>query len=116
MGKTKRKRMREAGVTAIGDFEISNLTKQDVWTIIDSQMENERCGGYERVIPWPEDPARFLPCVLPNRNLILSLWLRSGLTLDDLFPPSFEDEDEDEEEGKETEEPLETNLTETPEQ
>lgn len=98
--------MREEGVTAVGGFEISNLTKQDVWTIVDTEMENERCGGYERVIPWSEDPARFLPCMLPNRNLILSLWLRSGLSLDDLLLPSSYSEDESEEQTE----------TETPEQ
>lgn len=59
---------------------LRNAGPRDLWVCIDTQLEYEQRGAFNRVLPDLE----FSKYVLPNRNLLVNEWLQYGVTLSDL--------------------------------
>ena len=79
---------------------LRSATTKDIWTIVDTVLENEERGKLRRVLPDVE----LGKYMLENRNGLMYEWFMSGLSLYDLTWESIggkpEEKEEEEEEGE----------------
>ena len=59
---------------------LRSATTKDIWTVVDTTLENEDRGNLRRVLP-DVDLVRYQ---IDNRNFLFNEWLESGLSLFDL--------------------------------
>jgi len=84
----KVQKRQESGDTILnGPTGLFNLdwifTKEDMWAIVETDLENARRGNFDRVFPVPGGE-KYLEFIYNARNEIILRWINAGVTLDDI--------------------------------
>jgi len=70
---------------SIDGFSLTSLSNVDVWVIVDTVMENNRRGGWERLFP-NHDSTKYIPLLnTSNRNFVVIEYLRLQKDLEEVF-------------------------------
>jgi len=85
--KTVQKLQEKQDTVLTGPGGVFNLdwifTKEDMWAIVETELENERRGHFDRIFPSP-GADRYMEYIFNARNEIVLRWVNSGLTIHDI--------------------------------
>jgi len=59
------------------------ITKEDMWAIVETELENERRGHFDRIFP-AKGADRYMEYIFNARNEIVLRWVNSGLMIHDI--------------------------------
>jgi hypothetical protein len=70
-------------------FDLSRLkTHEDVWTVVETELEYPRRGHYDRVFPSMEGTQYLKYLSNKERNTMIVDWVEAGMSLDDIRAPT----------------------------